>query len=141
YGNALFKTAASAHGNLVFQNDNTLAAAPLCHIAGMVMGVNIPVYSASSCILLTRFNPQAAIKANEKYKVSKLYTVAQMNAENLNDPGIENRDLTSLKLNFATSFGMNVDEKMAKAWREITDGCLLLDASYGLSESHACDTM
>jgi len=141
YGNALFKTAASAHGYLVFQNDNTLAAAPLCHIAGMVMGVNIPVYSASSCILLTRFNPEAAIKAIEKYKVSKLYTVAPMNAAILNYPGIENRDLTSLKLNFATSFGMNVDEKMAKAWREITDGCLLFEASYGLSETHTCDTM
>ncbi|MGY0694472.1 AMP-binding protein [Virgibacillus sp. FSP13] len=141
FGNALFKTAASAHGYLVTHQDNTLAAAPLCHIAGMVMGVNIPVYSASSCVLLTRFDPEAAIKAIENYKVSKLYTVAPMNNAILHDPGVENRDLTSLELNFATSFGMAVDEKLAEAWKKLTDGCLLFEASYGLSETHTCDTM
>lgn len=141
FGNALFKTAASAHGYQVEQNDKTLAIAPLCHIAGMVMGVNIPVYSASTCILLTRFDPEVAIKAIESYKVSKLYTVAPMNAAILNYPGIENRDLTSLEINFSTSFGMSVDEKLAKAWKKLTDGCLLFEASYGLSETHTCDTM
>ncbi len=141
FGNALFKTAASAHGYLVTQEDKSLAAAPLCHIAGMVMGVNIPVYSASSCVLLTRFDPEAAIQAIENYKVSKLYTVAPMNNAILHYPGVENRDLTSLELNFATSFGMAVDEKLASAWKKLTDGCLLFEASYGLSETHTCDTM
>lgn len=141
FGNALFKTAASAHGYQVEQNDKTLAIAPLCHIAGMVMGVNIPVYSASTCILLTRFDPEVAIKAIESYKVSKLYTVAPMNAAILNYPGIENRDLTSLEINFSTSFGMSVDEKLAEAWKKLTNGCLLFEASYGLSETHTCDTM
>src|SRR5699024_2382329 len=141
YGNALFKTATSAHGYMVFQDDNTLASAPLCHIAGMVMGVNIPVYSASRCVLLTRFDPEAAVKAIETYQVSKMYTVAPMNAAILHYPGIEKRDLTSLEVNFATSFGMNVDEKLAEAWAELTDGCLLFEASYGLSETHTCDTM
>lgn len=141
YGNALFKTAASAHGYLIGAQDITLASAPLCHIAGMVMGVNIPIYSASSCVLLTRFDPEAAIKAIETYKVNKLYTVAPMNAAILQYPGIENRDLTSLELNFATSFGMQVDEELANAWEKVTDGCLLFEASYGLSETHTCDTI
>ncbi|SDQ90937.1 AMP-binding protein [Virgibacillus salinus] len=141
FGNALFKTAASAHGYQVSLSDKTLATAPLCHIAGMVMGVNIPVYSATQCALLTRFEPEAAIKAIESYKLNKLYTVAPMNAAILHYPGIEKRDLTSLELNFATSFGMAVDEKLATAWKKLTDGCLLFEASYGLSETHTCDTM
>lgn len=140
FGNALFKTAATTQGYQVGENDKTVGIAPLCHIAGMVMGVNIPVYSATSCILLTRFDPEAVIKAIESYKVNKLYTVAPMNAAILNHPGIESRDLTSLEMNFATSFGMAVDAQLAAGWKKLTDGCLLFEASYGLSETHTCDT-
>src|SRR5699024_5539392 len=106
--------ATSCHGYFVQQDDTSLASAPLCHIAGMVMGVNIPVYSGSVCVLLTRFDPEAAIIAIENEKVSKLYTVAPMNAAILNYPDIESRDLTSLEINFATSFGMIIDEKMSE---------------------------
>lgn len=140
YGNALFKTAASANGYLINKQDQTLAAAPLCHIAGMVMGVNTPIYSAVSCVLLTRFDPEAAIKAIERYRVTKLYTVAPMNNAIIHYPEVEKYDLTSLKLNFATSFGMPVDEKLAEIWKNLTDGCLMYEASYGLSETHTCDT-
>ncbi|MFD2639340.1 AMP-binding protein [Piscibacillus salipiscarius] len=140
FGNALFKTAATAQAYMVNEADQTLATAPLCHIAGMVMGVNIPVYQSLECVLLTRFEPEAAIQSIEKYKISKLYTVAPMNAAILNHPNIETRNLTSLKLNFATSFGMNVDEKLASVWSQLTDGCVLLEAAYGLSETHTCDT-
>ncbi len=140
YGNALFKTAATSSGYQLKSTDKTLAVAPLCHIAGMVMGVNLPVYSRSSCVLLTRFEPEAMITAIEKYTLNKMYSIAPMNAAILQIPGIEKRNLTSLKLNFATSFGIPVDEKLAKAWRELTNGCLLFEASFGLSETHTCDT-
>ncbi|QQK80484.1 AMP-binding protein [Salicibibacter cibi] len=140
FGNALFKTAATAHGYQHQQEDRTLAAAPLCHIAGMVMGVNLPVYCANSCILLTRFEPLTAIQAIERYRVNKLYTVATMNAAILNEASADH-DLSCLETNFATSFGMAVDEPLAEAWGKLTDGCLLFEASYGLSETHTCDTM
>ena len=140
YGNALFKTAATVQSSHITDSDKMVAAAPFCHIAGMVMGVNIPVYSACMCVAFTRFEPEAVISAIETYKVNKLYTVAPMNVAILNTPGIEERDLTSLELNFATSFGIPVDEKLAKAWGKVTGGCLLYEASYGLSETHTCDT-
>src|SRR5690625_7404611 len=41
----------------------------------------------------------------------------------------------------ATSFGMSVDEKMAEDLSNLTGGCLLFAASYGLSETHTLDTM
>lgn len=140
YGNDLFKTAATVHSYRLGEGDRTLANAPLCHIAGMVMGVNIPVYQALFCVLFTRFDTEATIQAIEKYKINKFYSVATMNAAILNYPGIENRDLSSLELNFATSFGMKVDEKLANAWKKLTKGCVVLEASYGLSETHTCDT-
>jgi len=140
YGNALFKTAATVQGYQIEQNDSTLAVAPLCHIAGMVMGVNLPVYSGSLSVLLTRFDSEAAIKAVEMYKINKMYTVAPMNLAILNYPGVEKRNLKSLELNFSTSFGVPVDKEMAERWQQLTGGCLLFEASYGLSETHTCDT-
>ncbi|MBP2258667.1 AMP-binding protein [Virgibacillus alimentarius] len=141
FGNALFKTAAGAQGYKMESQDVTLASAPLCHIAGMLMGLNIPVYSGHECVLLTRFEPETAIQAIERHKVNKIYTIAPMNAAILHHPDIEDRDLSSLEINMATSFGMAVDQKMAGAWEKLTDGCLLFEASYGLSETHTLDTM
>ncbi|AXF55357.1 AMP-binding protein [Salicibibacter kimchii] len=141
FGNALFKTAAAAQGYQLKQKDRTMAMAPLSHIAGMLMGVNLPVYHSNSCILLTRFDPVAAIQAIDRYRVNKMYTVAPMNVAILNEAKEKDYDLSSLEINFATSFGMAVDEQLAKAWGKLTNGCLLFEASYGLSETHTADTM
>lgn len=140
YGNALFKTAATSEGYQVEASDRALAMAPLSHIAGMLMGLNLPIYSVCECVLLTRFEPEAAITAIEKYQINKMYTIAPMNVAILSYPNIEKRDLTSLEFNFATSFGIKVDSQLAENWGKLTDGCLLFEASYGLSETHTADT-
>jgi long-chain acyl-CoA synthetase len=140
YGNALFKTAATVHGNKIQTEDRSLAVAPLCHIAGMVMGLNIPVYTGCECVLLTRFDPITVIEAIESYKVSLWYSVAPMNVAILNTPGVAERDLSSLKRNTATSFGLPVTADLAGKWHALTKGCLLYEAAYGLSETHTCDT-
>src|SRR5690625_5890790 len=89
YGNALFKTAAAAQGYTMKSQDVTLATAPLCHIEGMLMGLNIPVYSGHESVLLTRFEPETAISAIEVYKVNKMYTIAPMNTVILNYTGYQ----------------------------------------------------
>ena len=140
YGSALFKTAATIHGNQYESSERFLTVAPLCHIAGMVMGVNIPVYSGCECILLTRFDPMTTIDAIEKYRISAWYSIAPMNVAILNTPGVEKRNLTSLKANASTSFGVPVTEQLAYEWKNVTRGCIMHEASYGLSETHTCDT-
>lgn len=140
HGNALFKTAANVDANQIKETDIMLTVAPLCHIAGMLMGVNIPVYRGCETVLLTRFDPQTTIAAIEKYQVTTWYSIAAMNAAILTLPNIKNSDLTSLKRNMATSFGIAVTESLAMRWKEITDGCLMFEASYGLSETHTGDT-
>ncbi|EKN70964.1 long-chain fatty-acid-CoA ligase [Neobacillus bataviensis LMG 21833] len=140
YGSALFKTAATIHANQFDLEGRYLTVAPLCHIAGMVMGVNIPVYSGAECNILTRFDPTAIVEAIEKYQITNWYSIAPMNVAILNLPGIENRDLSSLKRNSSTSFGIPVTEQLANQWKELTKGCIMHEASYGLSETHTCDT-
>lgn len=140
YGNALFKTASTVQVKGYNLETNTTAISPLCHIAGMLMGVNIPVYSRCKTVLFTRFDPEAVITTVEKYKINSWYTVATMNVAILNHPGIGKRDLTSLKTNFATSFGIPVNKQLAEKWAKLTDGCVLSESSYGLSETHTADT-
>jgi long-chain acyl-CoA synthetase len=140
YGNALFKSASAAQANGMSEKEIVLASAPLCHIAGMVMGLNIPVYTGNPCVLFTRFDPLATVEAIEKYDVTNWYSIAPMNWAILQIPGIEKRNLSSLKTNLATSFGIQVTEELAKKWKSVTNGCALYEASYGLSETHTCDT-
>jgi long-chain acyl-CoA synthetase len=140
YGSALFKTASTIHANQFALDGRFLTIAPLCHIAGMVMGVNIPIYTGAECVLLTRFDPATTVDAIEKYKITNWYSIAPMNVAILHLPGIENRDLSSLQRNSSTSFGVQVTEQLAGKWKALTKGCIMHEASYGLSETHTCDT-
>ncbi|HYW05224.1 MAG TPA: AMP-binding protein [Gammaproteobacteria bacterium] len=138
-GNALFKTAAFFHACRMQPGETSLAIAPLCHIAGMVNGVDMPVYSGGTCVLLARFDPETTIQALEKYRCATWYSIAPMNAAILAHAGVEQRDLRSLRRNPATSFGLAVTRELAGRWEKLT-GCRMHEASYGLSETHTCDT-
>jgi len=140
YGNALFKTAASFHANQMKPDNVLLSVMPIFHIAGMVMGLNIPVYSGVTTVLLTRFEPEAVLSAIEIYQCNLWYSAAQMNTVLLNYPGVENRNLSSLKTNLCMSFGVPLTEELADRWSKITGSCKLFEAAYGLSETHTCDT-
>ncbi|WP_226657656.1 class I adenylate-forming enzyme family protein [Pseudalkalibacillus hwajinpoensis] len=140
YGNALFKTAATMTCNQLKQEDKLLAIAPLCHIAGMVMGVNLPVYSGNETVLLSRFDAETVVKTIESHRISMWYSIAPMNGAILQMPDLMERDLSSLRINLATSFGVQVTQNLAHQWKTATSGCLLYEAAYGLSETHTCDT-
>jgi len=140
YGNALFKTAASVQANGMGENERMMAHAPLCHIAGMVMGLNIPVYTGNPCVLFTRFDPVLTVDVIEEERITLWYSVAPMNGAILQLPDLDKRDLSSLKHNLATSFGMQVTEELARQWEKVTGGCIMHEAAYGLSETHTCDT-
>lgn len=140
YGNALFKAASTAETFGFSDQDKTVIIPPLVHIGGKVNGLNIPVYSACESVLLTRFDPEATIQAIEKYQINVIYTLPPMNVAIMEHPNIEERDLSSLKVNFATSFGIPVSEELAKKWSALTGGCLFYEATYGLSETHDADT-
>ena len=140
YGNALFKTRAAADCNGVGPADVLLSIAPLYHIAGMLMGVNVPVLSGATSVLLHRFDPHAVLQAVAAYKVSWWYSIAPMNVACMQVPGIAGFDLSSLKMNPVTSFGITFTEPLAQQWRAHAPNCTSFEAAYGLSETHTCDT-
>ncbi len=140
YGNALFKTAAAADCNGVTGDDVLLSIAPLYHIAGMLMGVNVPVITGATSVLLHRFDPHAVPQAIEKCKVSWWYSIAPMNVAVMQLPDIASFDLGSLRMNPVTSFGITFTEGLAAQWKRFAVHCTSFEAAYGLSETHTCDT-
>ena len=140
YGNALFKTRAAADCNGVTGDDVLLSIAPLYHIAGMLMGVNVPVLSGAASVLLHRFDPRAVLQAIARYRVSWWYSIAPMNVACMQVPDIAGFDLSSLRRNPVTSFGIAFTEPLAAQWRTHAPHCTSFEAAYGLSETHTCDT-
>ncbi len=140
YGNATFKTAASADCNGMTPHEVLLAVAPLYHIAGMVMGVNLPVYTGATTVLLYRFDPLGVAQALERYRVTWWYSIAPMNGALMQVPGAREMDWSALRRNPVTSFGITFTEALAQQWQQFAPNCISHEAAYGLSETHTVDT-
>lgn len=69
YENALFKTAAVAQSSQIRAEDVLLTVVPLYHIAGMLLGVNCPIYANASMVLLYRFDPVAVLQPSNATNV------------------------------------------------------------------------
>ena len=140
HGNARYKTAVSCDGYRVSGDDVLIAVAPLYHIAGMLTGVDIPVYAGATTVLLYRFDAHAAMEAIETHRVSWWYSIAPMNVAAMQLPDAQQFDLSSLRINPVTSFGITFTETIARRWREYAPNCTSFEAAYGLSETHTMDT-
>jgi acyl-CoA synthetase (AMP-forming)/AMP-acid ligase II len=106
---------------------------PLFHITGMVNSMNVPLYSGGTIVMMTRFDLDGMIQAIEQYRCEYWVGTATMNVAVVNFPGIEQRDLTSLKGVF--SGGAPIPKEIIKRFKELTN-CELLEG-YGLSETTA----
>jgi long-chain acyl-CoA synthetase len=140
YGNALFKTYGAADCNEVKADEVLLAVAPLYHIAGMLVGINATIYTGASAVLLYRFDPLAVLQAIDRCKVTFWYSIAPMNVAVMNMPGADKFDLSTLRTNPATSFGITMTEALANQWRQFAGHCQTFEAAYGLSETHTFDS-
>lgn len=137
---ALYKTAATVRARSITADDILLAVAPMYHIAGEVMCVTMPILSGATAVLLHRFDPVAVLQAIERHKVSWWYSIATMNVAVMAVPDVQRYDLDSLRQNPVSSFGIVVTEALALQWQSFARNCVLMEAAYGLSETHTMDT-
>ncbi len=140
YRNALYKSAAAANCNGVAQDDVLLAVAPLYHIAGMVMGINVTMFTGATSVLLYRFDPLATLQAIARHRVTWWYSIAPMNVFAMQVSGAKDFDLSCLRMNPVTSFGIVFTEALARQWKTFAVNCNSFEAAYGLSETHTVDT-
>ena len=140
FRNALYKTDVSVSTKGIATDDVLLAIAPLYHIAGMLMGVNIPMLSGATTVLLHRFDPLTVLQAIERHRVTWWYSIAPMNVAVMAVPSARSFDLSSLRENTVTSFGIAFTETLAQQWCSFAPNCESMEAAYGLSETHTMDT-
>lgn len=140
FRNAVYKTSVSVDVNAITPDDVLLSIAPLHHIAGMLMGVNIPILSGATTVLLHRFDPVTVLQAIDHYRVTWWYSIAPMNVAVMAVPDARRYRLDSLRQNAVTSFGIAFTEALAQQWKDFAPNCVSCEAAYGLSETHTMDT-
>jgi long-chain acyl-CoA synthetase len=118
----------------------TLAILPTFHIAGMLGAVDTMIAQGATQVLMTMFDPVAAMQAIDRYKVHFFQAAVPMNLAIMGHPERKKYDLSSLKLCLTTSFGVQLTEEIVRRWTADTGGCLLAEAAYGLTETHTFDT-
>lgn len=140
YRNAWYKTDCVAKAYRYTEKDIHLCVMPIFHIAGLLFSANTPLYTGGTIVLLTRFDPEAALQAISKWKVTSAYTVVPMNLAMMDHPASKTCDFSSFRINPCTSFGVQLSEEIGKRWSALT-GAPLFEIAYGLSETHTGDTL
>ena len=140
YYAALFKTAFVASVCHITQETVCLVTMPIFHIAGMLAGMNTCVYAGATQVLITRFEPLAAMEAVKQYQTDFWYSAVPMNVAIMSHEKLADYDLSCLKICLTSSFGIQLTEGIANQWAKVTQGGVLVEGAYGLSESHTADT-
>ncbi|WP_096189948.1 class I adenylate-forming enzyme family protein [Evansella halocellulosilytica] len=140
FNNASFKTECLVKTYDFSPDDVHLSIMPIFHIAGMLVGLNGPIMTGGTIILLTRFAPNAALSAINHYEVTVAYTTPPMNVEMMKHPLCKVTQFEHLRANLATSFGLPVTEEISNQWKEVS-GVELFEFAYGMSETHTGDAL
>jgi len=137
---ALFKTAAVCTVTGMTNRTISLVSMPIFHIAGMVAGMNNSIYAGATQVLFTQFDVKTTMEAIQRYRADYWYSAVPMNVGIMMHPEVKNYDLTSMKLCLTSSFGIALTEEISRQWAAVTNGGLLIEGAYGLSETHTADT-
>ena len=112
--------------------DTHLTVLPLFHIFGMTVGMNSPIYQRSTMILLP--DPRdihGVINTIEKYRPTIFPGVPTMYIALINTPGIEKRDLRSIRI--CVSGASALPGEVQRKFEAATGGRLV--EGYGLTET------
>ncbi|UAW98712.1 AMP-binding protein [Halopseudomonas nanhaiensis] len=108
-------------------------------IAGENAGLLYPVFSGTTLVLLARWDAEAFMAAVQHYRVSHTGLLVDSASEVLDHPRVGDYDLSSLQITSCVSFIKKLTPEYRRRWRELT-GCTLFETSFGMTETHTCDT-
>ncbi|HEV7357918.1 MAG TPA: long-chain fatty acid--CoA ligase [Steroidobacteraceae bacterium] len=74
-----------------------LAVAPMFHVTGMQGGLNGPLFTGNTMVLLPRWDREVAAQCVERYKVSSWTAIPTMIQDFFLNPNIEKYDLSSIR--------------------------------------------
>ncbi len=108
-----------------------LCVAPFFHSYGLTVGMNLPIYSAATMVLLPQFKSKEVVKAIRRYQPTQLPGIPTMYIAIMREIGKHFADLRSIK--YCISGAMGLPAKVRMDWEALTGGKLV--EGYGLSEA------
>jgi long-chain acyl-CoA synthetase len=136
----LFTTASAC--TYVFRltdKDVGLAYWPSFWIAGEILCLLNPIISGATHVLFGRWDPEAILKAIEKYKVTFINGGVDNFAELMKIPTIHEYNLSSIEKTTATSLSKKLDVNYRDSWKALT-GSVMVEATWGMTETNTYDT-
>jgi acyl-CoA synthetase (AMP-forming)/AMP-acid ligase II len=119
--------------------DVVLNFVPVFWIAGEDLALILPIVAGSTTVLLARWDPVAAMKAVERYRVTFAYLLVDNAVEIMEHAEARTFDLTSLHKVRVSSFVKKLNPDFRERWRALT-GSTLIEAAWGMTETHTMDT-
>ena len=73
-----------------------LSVLPMFHVTGMQGGMNAPIFSGVTVVLMSRWDRETCLRLIEHCRITSITGITAMIVDLLNAPGLEQRDLSSL---------------------------------------------
>lgn len=114
-------------------DDVYLTVAPLFHVTGMQSAMNAPIRMGATAVMLPRWDQHAAADLISRYRVTVWPAIPTMAVDLLTKPGIEEFDLSSIRVMFGG--GVAMPEAVAERLRDLC-GITFIEG-YGMTEMMA----
>lgn len=108
-----------------------ISVLPLYHGGGIAGGMNVPLFSAATVLLLPHFDPAAVLRAIERYRATRCFGVPAMYGAIINAPRARAYDLSSLRA--CRSGAAPLPASIKVAFDELVGRNVLVEA-YGITE-------
>ena len=110
-----------------------LSALPMFHVTGMQAGMNAPIHTAATLVVLSRWDRDCAGMQIERARVTNWSAITTMLVDFLSNPSLKDYDLSSLRV--LGGGGAAMPEALARRLEELIG--LPFVEGYGLSETMA----
>ncbi|MGZ2744288.1 long-chain fatty acid--CoA ligase [Burkholderia stagnalis] len=110
-----------------------LSVLPLFHVTGMQSGLNGPLFSGATVVVLPRWDRDAAARAIAHHRVTEWHSISTMAVDFLSNPQLDGHDLSSLRV--MAGGGAAMPEAVVEKLRDKT-GIEYIEG-YGMSETIA----
>jgi long-chain acyl-CoA synthetase len=140
HGDMLYTCASFVPAALGLNPDRvSLNFMPEFWIAGENAGLLFPVFTGTTMVLLARWDALSFMSAVQYYRVGHTGLLVDSASEVLDHPRVGEFDFSSLEITSCVSFIKKLTPEYRRRWRELT-GCTLFETSFGMTETHTCDT-
>ncbi|TWF47744.1 AMP-binding protein [Neorhizobium alkalisoli] len=134
-------TAAANHLRAESFSETTLNFFPQFWIAGQNHGLVYQIFSGTTLVLLSRWDPLAFMMAVSTQRVGATTMLVDNLVEVMNHPRFAEFDLSCLKLIRCVSFVKKLGLEIRQLWTAHYPDAVLCESAWGMTETHTANTV